>query len=768
MVGLFLMSLLLVNGVSAEQGCNWPKECGTLDCIVSHNNLISEKVAGEFGVLCVDSQWYAAAERPGQWDDYFDSEFFMLGDDATSSDWEIKDGIWVAKETTPESTSSFPTCGDGRCKGDEDETCHIDCGISVHATFKKGGAGSWVGEDMGSIAVDGKHGSVGNFPGTGYLDLTSSVKKLLPSVKDAVVSMWVYPKAIGGDKQGLFVSGVGNHQYGRWGMVLEQDGSVVVSIYDNVAQEYAQAKTTTILENDKWYNIVGVWDKTSNKIKVYVNGVLENEVDFSGWANIELEDEKENRLGSIHRNKLNHYYTGYFDDVRFFDELLDDAQIKQLYDAYQVVSGSEQRVIDMSLHSGPKVVKQAEIDYWVEQLDTEAMTLEEIAEAFVLSDEYNVKFVRNIYKHFLGRDAGDSEVVYWASILENKKLREEFIRAMALSDEFSGTDSTEYVRKLYMYVLGWQENELDQDDIDSWAGRVDLEGKEAVVDAFMNTEEYRKDIVIGFYEIFLNRGPEDDNVVNLKTGYESEKDLMIVFLNSQEYFDLKGTKEKVIKGFYEDVLGRTLQGAVPVATDGKCINANVNSGKAVSPKSRLMGSTAVDYEFLLENDMGAIMNKEFEFDGKKYVFNFSFKEEQGDDIKVLISFGDQDTSGEYSETGAVDPTLSTGVKLIFVEVVRNDAGISTAKFKLSKDEILMYCDPFSFNYLPVKADDVDCSEDYQCNSNACLEGKCVPIVTKLQEQEAKITGINLFLKQIWCKLTNLFDGDDYKDCLATN
>ena len=75
--------------------------------------------------------------------------------------------------------------------------------------------------------------------------------------------------------------------------------------------------------------------------------------------------------------------------------------------------------------------------------------------------------------------------------------------------------------------------------------------------------------------------------------------------------------------------------------------------------------------------------------------------------------------------------------------------------------VIKYCDPLTKNYAVTKAVNVVCSNDYECESNSCLEGKCIKLRTEIVSQG------NL-LKEIWCWIQGIIPGDPTKEqCRAS-
>ena len=67
--------------------------------------------------------------------------------------------------------------------------------------------------------------------------------------------------------------------------------------------------------------------------------------------------------------------------------------------------------------------------------------------------------------------------------------------------------------------------------------------------------------------------------------------------------------------------------------------------------------------------------------------------------------------------------------------------------RISNTTGLYYCDAETLTYMKVKTLDTACTNDFECNSNSCLDNKCTSIRTALANQAG-------FLTRIWCGLTN--------------
>lgn len=85
--------------------------------------------------------------------------------------------------------------------------------------------------------------------------------------------------------------------------------------------------------------------------------------------------------------------------------------------------------------------------------------------------------------------------------------------------------------------------------------------------------------------------------------------------------------------------------------------------------------------------------------------------------------------------------------------------------RLSINGTLSYCDPFTLTYLTVKTANQSCINDYECDSNVCVEGECYSIRTELEEQRDILEQQATWIQEIRCFLRDLFDIQDELECL---
>jgi hypothetical protein len=86
--------------------------------------------------------------------------------------------------------------------------------------------------------------------------------------------------------------------------------------------------------------------------------------------------------------------------------------------------------------------------------------------------------------------------------------------------------------------------------------------------------------------------------------------------------------------------------------------------------------------------------------------------------------------------------------------------------RVFEDDQLKYCDPFTLSLSSVKALGENCVNDYECESNICVEGQCSSIRGELATQREILEEQVTLLKQIRCFLRSVFGVQDEEECLA--
>lgn len=162
--------------------------------------------------------------------------------------------------------------------------------------------------------------------------------------QNLTLSAWVYYDQPFGSEQRRIV----NRQENRnksWGMEIlgpGYPGSSATQLTGHAGWGGGWIKYvgTTNLQIDTWYHVVTSHDSNTNKIKVYVNGVLESSCESQGLISAISSDIIIGRLAKENRM----YWHGGIDDIRIYNRALSANEISELYNQpvanagpYQVV-----------------------------------------------------------------------------------------------------------------------------------------------------------------------------------------------------------------------------------------------------------------------------------------------------------------------------------------------------------------------------------------------------------------------------------------------
>jgi hypothetical protein len=156
--------------------------------------------------------------------------------------------------------------------------------------------------------------------------------------------------------------------------------------------------------------------------------------------------------------------------------------------------------------------------------------------------EARLYFIRNLYRHYLGRDAVNGEEMGWAMALVNGETEEQILTAFLSSDEFyaraqtsvtTGTPDQRYITAIYQLLLNRQPT---ANELASWVNALATSGRAGVVQAFVESVEFRTEVIAAFYATLLWR---DADAAALAAWAFSNMDLAKIreaFLASDEAF----------------------------------------------------------------------------------------------------------------------------------------------------------------------------------------------------------------------------------------
>jgi len=180
-----------------------------------------------------------------------------------------------------------------------------------------------------------KDNAVGTFDGN---DDYISIKSATPGLKsfgttgDFTISAWA--KKTNAENLGtILCAGYGGHSYCRYmiGIAYTSKGQTAfVSLYPGAAlPAYKQLNGSKDLYNT-WAHITAVFSRSEQKIKLYVNGSLDSQIDWNG--SIEVESNYDLFIGARSANiNPNALFKGNISDVRLYSKGLSSDEVYSLY-----------------------------------------------------------------------------------------------------------------------------------------------------------------------------------------------------------------------------------------------------------------------------------------------------------------------------------------------------------------------------------------------------------------------------------------------------
>lgn len=211
------------------------------------------------------------------------------------------------------------------------------------------------GTNNGSVSATGKIGNARQFDGNNdYINLANDINQYLGT--NGSVSAWIKTTQNGNkglkDAPGLTgVYGTGNKKGIHFG-AIDDKGKIQMGFDDK------KAKSTNAIDDDGWYYVVFTRQASNGRLQVYVNGVLNDEIDEGTGANPttfqsigRVEDKRDNSP---------EYYEGIIDEFRIANSVFNASYNLTSYNNQNTPStfhsfGSEQ-IIDETAPTAPQNV----------------------------------------------------------------------------------------------------------------------------------------------------------------------------------------------------------------------------------------------------------------------------------------------------------------------------------------------------------------------------------------------------------------------------
>jgi hypothetical protein len=183
--------------------------------------------------------------------------------------------------------------------------------------------------------------------------------------------------------------------------------------------------------------------------------------------------------------------------------------------------------------------------FWTGLLDQGAWTPDQVAQAFVGSQEYQTLVVQRLYARYLGRPADPGGLASALAFLGGGRTAEELAATLAGSPEFflrSGGTTTGFLDALFQAALGRPIDPPTRTAFDQAlaAGAT----REQVAGVLFQTPEYRQGLVRGYYDQFLHRPADPAGLAAwvrlLEAGWRDEQ-VIAVLVHLREYLGLGGS-----------------------------------------------------------------------------------------------------------------------------------------------------------------------------------------------------------------------------------
>jgi len=193
-------------------------------------------------------------------------------------------------------------------------------GSALNGTFGTGNsAPTW--------SNDGKFGKALSFNGVSSNIILPNDIVSVSSIRTSGVTYSTWIKTNNSTEQRIFGQQISNgySDYSSGGLGISS-GKAVMIAYDD-AGSYKNSSTTTTIQSNKWYHIVGTYNPADQKIRIYLNGNLEG-TPTSITTFSRLFTNASNRIG---RKDDAYPFNGLIDEVKIYNYALTDNEIKQDY-----------------------------------------------------------------------------------------------------------------------------------------------------------------------------------------------------------------------------------------------------------------------------------------------------------------------------------------------------------------------------------------------------------------------------------------------------
>jgi Domain of unknown function (DUF4214) len=215
----------------------------------------------------------------------------------------------------------------------------------------------------------------------------------------------------------------------------------------------------------------------------------------------------------------------------------------------------------------------------------------QVALAITTTSEYVTDRVNGLYVSLLHRPADPTGLSSFVGFLQGGGTFEQVQAALVGSSEYyqqrGGGNNDGFLDALYGDLLGRGVDAIGRSAWDQAMQSGTTPGQ--VATRILASNEYRQDLVTGYYEQVLHRAPDTTGLgawVNVLQGGGRDQDVVAGILGSEEYFSFR---QPLVSQIYNDVLGR------PVDAAGLASWASVLDGGASAAQVASLIETTPEY-----------------------------------------------------------------------------------------------------------------------------------------------------------------------------
>ncbi len=180
----------------------------------------------------------------------------------------------------------------------------------------------------GATTAAGKFGNGGTFDGTGDYATVTDADSLDFGTGNFTTAFWINQSSFtAGNKyaydKGYYMAGVNGH-----GSQTGSDGKIMFKVSEGTAL-IDSLTANTAFSTGTWYHVVEVYNKTTLKQQIFINGSLDNTGTIINTASTNLNNSRNLMLASWTGGGL--LMTGKLDDFRIYSRALSPAEVRALY-----------------------------------------------------------------------------------------------------------------------------------------------------------------------------------------------------------------------------------------------------------------------------------------------------------------------------------------------------------------------------------------------------------------------------------------------------